>query len=256
MPKQNQKNEQKFSIFGQSDVGMRCMINSDCIEFDQTKGIAILTDGLEQSEAGKISAKLAAKSVFEGLQSDTFTNDLSSSNEEQVLNAIDKLISKTNQVLIDASTAVGEGNYMRTTIVAILIQKRKIFLGHVGDSRVYLLRNNILGRLTRDHSLVHDLVSRGVYHQRKQKSSSIDSVTRVLGAKPNIEITTLAHEIKSGDRLLLCSDGLSDMLSDKEIEEIANTEIHNLKKTTKNLIKFANRRGGRDNISVILAQIP
>ena len=95
-----------------------------------------------------------------------------------------------------------------------------------------------------------------MYHQRKQKSSSIDSVTRVLGAKPNIEITTLAHEIKSGDRLLLCSDGLSDMLSDKEIEEIANTEINNLKKTTKNLIKFANRRGGRDNISVILAQIP
>ena len=64
MPKQNQKNEQKFSIFGQSDVGMRCMINSDCIEFDQTKGIAILTDGMKQSEAGKISAKLAAKSVL------------------------------------------------------------------------------------------------------------------------------------------------------------------------------------------------
>ena len=144
MPKQNKKNEQKFSIFGQSDVGMRCMINSDCIEFDQTKGIAILTDGLEQSEAGKISAKLAAKSVFEGLRSDTFTNDLPSSNEEQVLNAIDKLLSKTNQVLIDASKAVGEENYMRTTIVAILIRKRKIFLGHVGDSRVYLLRNNIL----------------------------------------------------------------------------------------------------------------
>ena len=70
MPKQNQKNEQKFSIFGQSDVGMRCMINSDCIEFDQTKGIAILTDGMKQSEAGKISAKLAARSVFEGLRSD------------------------------------------------------------------------------------------------------------------------------------------------------------------------------------------
>ena len=149
MPKQNQKNEQKFSIFGQSDVGMRCMINSDCIEFDQTKGIAILTDGLEKSEAGKISAKLAAKSVFEGLRSDRFTNDLPSSNEEQVLNAIDKLLSKTNQVLIDASKAVGEENYMRTTIVAILIRKRKIFLGHVGDSRVYLLRNNILERLTR-----------------------------------------------------------------------------------------------------------
>ena len=232
------------------------MINSDCIEFDQTKGIAILTDGMKQSETGKISAKLAARSVFEGLRSDRFTNDLSSSNEEQVLNAMDKLLSKTNQVLIDASKAVGEGNYMRTTIVAILIRKSKIFLGHVGDSRVYLLRNNILERLTRDHSLVNDLVFRGVYHQRKQKSSSIDSVTRVLGAKPNIEITTLAHEVKSGDRLLLCSDGLSDMLSDKEIEEIANTEINNLKKTTKNLIKFANRRGGRDNISVILAQIP
>ena len=84
------------------------MINSDCIEFDQTKGIAILTDGLEKSEAGKISAKLAAKSVFEGLRSDTSTNDLSSSNEEQVLNAIYKLLSKTNQVLIDASKAVCE----------------------------------------------------------------------------------------------------------------------------------------------------
>ena len=100
------------------------MINSDCIEFDQTKGIAILTDGMKQSEAGKISAKLAAKSVFEGLRSDRFTNDLSSSNEEQVLNAMDKLLSKTNHVLIDASKAVGEENYMRTTIVAILIRKR------------------------------------------------------------------------------------------------------------------------------------
>ena len=256
MPKQNQKNEQKFSIFGQSDVGMRCLINSDCIEFDLTKGIAILTDGLEQTEAGRISAKLAAKSVLEGLQSDSFTNDLSNSSEDQLLNAIDKLLSKTNQVLIDVSKAVREENYMRTTIVAILIRKRKIFVGQVGDSRVYLLRNNILKRLTRDHSLVHDLIFQGVYHQRKQKSSGIDSVTRTLGSKSNIEIATLTHEIRPGDRLLLCSDGLSDMLTDKEIEEISNTEVRNLKKTTKNLIKFANRRGGRDNISVILAQIP
>ena len=256
MPKLNQKDEQKLTIFGQSDVGMRCLINSDCIEFDQTKGIAILTDGLGQSEAGKISAKLAAKSVLEGLRNDSFINDLSSSSGDQVLNAITKLISKTNQVLIDASKAMGERNYMRTTIVSMLIQKSKIFIGHVGDSRVYLLRNNILKRLTRDHSLVQDLIFRGVYHQRKQKSSGIDSVTRTLGSKSNVEIATLAHEIRPGDRLLLCSDGLSDMLTDKEIEEISNTEVRNLKKTTKNLIKFANRRGGRDNISVILVQIP
>jgi protein phosphatase len=126
----------------------------------------------------------------------------------------------------------------------------------VGDSRLYLYRADSLRRITKDHSLVQDLIDRGFYTEEEARSANVGHiVTRALGTKAQVEVDTLQHDLKASDVFLLCSDGLSDMVAGWQIQEILKEQSSNLERAAKTLISKANRNGGKDNISVILMRI-
>jgi protein phosphatase len=131
---------------------------------------------------------------------------------------------------------------MGTTIVACLFYDNKVSIAHVGDSRAYRLRADKLEQITLDHSLLQELVDRGFYsHEEAQRSTNRNYVTRALGVEPTVEVEVHEHDVLPNDIYLLCSDGLPDMVEDDDVGQ--------------QLIDLANDHGGRDNVSVMLAQV-
>ena len=145
---------------------------------------------------------------------------------------------------------------MGTTVVAAIIEGNRMVAGHVGDSRLYLFRDSALQRVTKDHSLAQDLIDKGFYSEEEAKTASVGHiVTRALGTKAQVEVDIVEKELMDGDVLLLCSDGLSDMVADWLIQEVLVEANCELEGTAQHLVDLANRNGGKDNISVILIQV-
>jgi protein phosphatase len=132
----------------------------------------------------------------------------------------------------------------------------KISIAHVGDSRAYRLRGGSFEQVTLDHSLLQELVDRGFYSaEEAQRSTNRNYVTRALGVEPTVEVEVHEHEVLQGDVYLLCSDGLPDMVEDEDIHLTISTFNASLDVVGKQLIELANDHGGRDNVSVMLAQV-
>jgi protein phosphatase len=145
---------------------------------------------------------------------------------------------------------------MGTTIVAAMFYDNKISIAHVGDSRAYRLRDGSFERVTLDHSLLQELVDRGFYSaEEAQRSTNRNYVTRALGVESTVEVEVHEHEVLPGDVYLLCSDGLPDMVEDEDIHLTISTFNASLDVVGKQLIELANDHGGRDNVSVMLAQV-
>ncbi len=246
----------KVIIAGCTDTGMRRNHNEDHIGFNQNLGIAVLADGMGGHQAGEIASHMAVESVLENLQSVANGNNSRSITGSQLLEYVSNTISYSNSKIYQAAEALDEHKGMGTTLVAAIVQGSQIYAGHVGDSRLYLYRDESLKRITKDHSLVQDLVDRGFYTEEEARMASVGHiVTRALGTKAEVEVDTVQHDIADGDLLLLCSDGLSDMVADWLIEETLRERGTELDKTANKLIELANRNGGKDNISVILVQV-
>ena len=246
----------KVIIAGCTDTGMRRNHNEDHIGFNQNLGIAVLADGMGGHQAGEIASHMAVESVLENLQCVANGNNSRSITGSQLLEYVSNTISYSNSKIYQAAEALDEHKGMGTTLVAAIVQGSQIYAGHVGDSRLYLYRDESLKRITKDHSLVQDLVDRGFYTEEEARMASVGHiVTRALGTKAEVEVDTVQHDIADGDLLLLCSDGLSDMVADWLIEETLRERGTELDKTANKLIELANRNGGKDNISVILVQV-
>ena len=145
---------------------------------------------------------------------------------------------------------------MGTTIVACLFYDDRISIAHVGDARLYRLRRNRFEQMTLDHSLLQELVDRGFYSaEEAQRSTNRNYVTRALGVEPIVEVDVKEVEVQPEDVYLLCSDGLPDMVEDEDIHLTISTFSANLDTVGQQLIQLSNDHGGKDNISVILAQI-
>jgi len=245
--------EERFQvkIAGFTDTGLKRQRNQDHIGFDQDLGIAVLADGMGGHQSGEIASQMAVESVLEKLQS-----ICESKTGSQLLDYVSNTISYSNSMIYQAAETVEEQRGMGTTLVAVMIQDSQIYAGHVGDSRLYLYRADSLRRITKDHSLVQDLIDRGFYTEEEARSANVGHiVTRALGTKAQVEVDTLQHDLKASDVFLLCSDGLSDMVAGWQIQEILKEQSSNLERAAETLISKANRNGGKDNISVILMQV-
>lgn len=246
----------KVKIAGFTDVGLRRNHNEDHIGFNQQLGIAVLADGMGGHQAGEVAAHMAVDTVLENLQNLCERKSSVPITSSQLLEYVSNTISHSNSMIYQAAESIDEHNGMGTTLVAAVIKDSRIYAGHVGDSRLYLFRNRALSRITRDHSLVQDLIDKGFYTEEEARTASVGHiVTRALGTKSEVEVDTIEHDLEANDVLLLCSDGLSDMVADWQIEEILAESKLDLSETAKKLIEYANRNGGKDNISVILMQI-
>lgn len=250
--------EERFQvrIAGFTDTGLKRQLNEDHIGFDQELGIAVLADGMGGHQSGEIASHMAVESVLEQLQSMCKPKPTESITGSQLLDYVSNTISFSNSMIYQAAEAVDEHRGMGTTLVAVMIQGSQIYAGHVGDSRLYLYRAESLRRITKDHSLVQDLIDRGFYTEEEARSANVGHiVTRALGTNAQVEVDTLQHDLEAGDVFLLCSDGLSDMVADWQIQETLKEQTSNLERAAETLISKANRNGGRDNISVILMQV-
>ncbi|PCI79354.1 MAG: protein phosphatase [SAR86 cluster bacterium] len=245
----------QLRITGHTDTGRRREHNQDHIGFDQELGIAVLADGMGGHKAGEVAAHMAVKFVLEKLQKLVLQETSVSITGSQLLEFVSNTISSSNTEIFRAQEKEEAYRSMGTTIVAALVVGSQVYVGHVGDSRLYLYRNRTVKRLTKDHSLVQDLIDRGFYTEREARGANVGHVvTRAMGTKLDVDVDTAEESLLPYDLLMLCSDGLTDMVSDWQIAETIDENIADLDLAAKKLIALANLNGGKDNISVILMQ--
>ncbi|MXZ32622.1 MAG: serine/threonine-protein phosphatase [Gammaproteobacteria bacterium] len=242
----------KLHIAGKTDTGMLREHNEDFIGFDEDAALAVLADGLGGRASGEVASCMAVTSILTELRPDRPLQAEAGDLFDELLRAIDA----ANRRIFYAANANKCHNGMSTTLVAARIEGRRMLAGCVGDSRLYLLRDRELTQLSRDHSLINDLLAKGAMPNNDFSLTNIDHIlTRALGIHDAVEIDRLEHELQGGDLLLMCSDGLTNMVADWEIKDILNGRPDDIDLCVKRLVDSANRNGGKDNVSVILMRI-
>jgi serine/threonine protein phosphatase PrpC len=207
--------------------------------------VFVLADGMGGAAAGEVASSIAIESFERGLPAN-------GSAEERLA----VVVQRANREIFDRSQADHRLDGMGTTLTAVYLDTENIALAHVGDSRAYRLRGGELQRLTVDHSLVEELVKDGKLTEEEAFEHPQRSIiTRALGQEPIVEVDTFSYSVKDGDIILLCSDGLTDMLPERRVAEVMVRQPDSLSDTAQGLIDAANEAGGRDNITVVLFRI-
>jgi protein phosphatase len=251
---------EKFTFVEMTDTGKIRGHNEDAIGSGSDIGLYVLADGMGGYNAGEVASSIAVKTVRELVEEAVDREDrgeieLDTGLMRQTIILRDA-IARANKIIKQTALSQASCEGMGTTIVACLFYDNKISVAHVGDSRLYRVRNNRLEQLTMDHSLLQELVDRGFYSQEEaEKSTNRNYVTRALGVEPTVDVEVQEVPVEPDDIYLLCSDGLCDMVDDEEIHLTISTFSANLERVGQQLIQLSNDHGGKDNISVILARV-
>ena len=242
----------KPNSFGLTHVGMRRSHNEDSIFLFDDIGLYIVADGMGGHAMGEVASALAVQTISEEL----FSSNQSNSNFSLV-KAVKQANNRIYQYSRERLESVGESGTlmagMGTTVVALFINKETVSIAHVGDSRVYRMRDSRFEVLTTDHSLVSLAAQNRGIPPIPIRTGFKNVITRALGIEPDVEVDIREDKIIPNDLFLLCSDGLTNMVTDQRIEEILNSGI-SLQTAGETLITEANRNGGKDNISCILVR--
>ena len=228
---------------GLTDTGRRRRHNEDSFVLEPP--LFAVADGMGGAQAGEVASRLAAAAFREYRDADDLDPE----------RRVEALVQEANRRIYERSRDDANATGMGTTVTAALLEGEHVAIAHVGDSRAYRIRGNALEQLTQDHSLVADLMRSGRLTQEEAESHPQRSViTRALGTDPEVDVDTFAVGLEAGDVFLLCSDGLTTMVSDEEILRLVH-ESGSLEKAAKALVKAANRRGGEDNVTVVLFRV-
>lgn len=242
-----------YEFFARTDRGRVRTNNEDAVSVDVQTNIAVLADGMGGYKAGEVAANMAT-SFIRTEMSRWLAPVATQAGANDIRRALEICVDNANQAIYSAAQANPEYTGMGTTLVAGVFSGERLVLGHVGDSRCYRLRAGVLQQLTRDHSWLQEQLDAGLLTPKQAAvSSSRNLVTRALGVEPMVLLEINEFKIEPHDLFLMCSDGLSEMLNAREITAIVAPDASLEEKTTR-LIAAANTRGGRDNISVLLAQ--
>jgi PPM family protein phosphatase len=225
---------------GVTDAGRKRRRNEDAYILDPP--LFAVADGMGGAQAGEVASKLAVDAFREFHDADELEP------EERVT----AIIQEANRRIYERAREDTQASGMGTTITAALVGGESVSIGHVGDSRAYRLRGGRLEQLTEDHSLVADLVRGGrLTPEEADVHPQRSVITRALGTDSVVDVDAFTFETEPDDIILLCSDGLTTMLTDEEIVAIVS-ESKSLEHAAKQLVKAANRRGGEDNVTVVL----
>jgi serine/threonine protein phosphatase PrpC len=240
-----------------TDTGKVREHNEDAIDWSEERGLAVLADGMGGYNAGEIASSMATgvlrASLEHSLGDSVWLHRVPSSKHLERLLA--DAVEAANEHILAASLSQPEFNGMGTTLVAALFHLNRLVLAHIGDSRAYRFRRGVLTQLTRDHSQLQEQIDAGLVSPEWARfAPNKNLITRALGVGVEINVDTSTHTVEAGDIYLLCSDGLSDMLSAEQIAELLSQEA-DLNSTCVDLINTANYNGGRDNVSVILVKV-
>ncbi len=252
------KLEDKIQHLAITDVGRVRDHNEDAIGTDMSVGLLVLADGMGGYNAGEVASGIAVKTILDQVHASMDSLDRGAVDSETGLMrqsiVLRDAISRANKIINQTSESQPQCEGMGTTIVAALFYDNRVSIAHVGDSRLYRLRNERFEQITMDHSLLQELVDRGFYSEDEaQRSTNRNYVTRALGVEQKVEVEVQEAKVMPDDYYMLCSDGLSDMVEDEDIHLTISTFSANLDTVGKQLVQLSNDNGGRDNISVIVA---
>lgn len=243
-----------------TDSGMVRSHNEDSIAADAEIGLAVLADGMGGYNAGEVASGIAVamlttemKQALEGQEPHKMDG---SSGEPLAVKLIRDNSVKANAAIFQTAKSQPQYAGMGTTLVAALFFDNRMVVGHIGDSRLYRLRKDSFEQITRDHSLLQEQIDSGLITREQARfSQNKNLVTRAVGIDPEVETEIHVYDVEPGDIYLLCSDGLSDMVTDEDIHGTLGTLQSNLPLAATQLVQLANDSGGRDNISVILVRV-
>ncbi len=235
-----------------TDRGLKRQLNEDncnvLVGYPGVPTCFVIADGMGGHKCGEVASKQAVDSVCNLLlKADWEKQDISEMLRDIITSVNDEIY---NFSLLDEAT---QG--MGTTLIISVLKNRKLYIGHVGDSRVYIIRDNLIEKVTWDHSFIEELVKNGsITKDEAVNHPNKNMITRAVGYELGLQVDTYEVDIKENDIILLCTDGLTNMLSEEEILDIitSNDEPQNVCDT---LIQNANNRGGEDNITVIVGKI-
>lgn len=238
-----------MKAFALTDVGQRRKINQDCVyasvePVGNLPNLFIVADGMGGHKAGDFASRFAVNAVRESIGASQETNPI-----KLIRDAIDL----ANRGILRESDEHEEMRGMGTTIVVTTIIDRYAYTANVGDSRLYLL-GDTLNQITKDHSLVEEMVRLGEITEAEARNHPDKNIiTRAVGATSNVDIDFFDYKVGPGGIILMCSDGLSNMVEDEEIRRILRRTI-SIEEKARVLVETANENGGKDNIAVILVE--
>ena len=245
-------------IAGYTDTGRVREHNEDCIAVRPDLRLAVLADGMGGHRAGEVASRLAVQSVVEEFERALAESPLASGLDDdgtEVVYLTLNTVSQANALVYQNAQNNVDYTGMGTTLVLALFTPDTVTIAHVGDSRAYRLRDARLERLTRDHSMVEEAVRKGMFSaEEARRNFGKNIITRALGVGPDVDTDVQQLTVGSDDLYLLCSDGLSDLVSDSDLQLALLEYGANLDEAAQYLIGLANKGGGRDNISVVLAR--
>ncbi|MEZ5664479.1 MAG: Stp1/IreP family PP2C-type Ser/Thr phosphatase [Burkholderiaceae bacterium] len=242
-----------FEYFSLTDTGMVRENNEDSVLLDTENQIVILADGMGGYNAGEVASAMATTYVKTELGR-WLSDGGHEASPRELRRAMEICTDNANRSIFNAANSQSHYAGMGTTLVMGVFQKARAMIGHVGDSRCYRLREGQFVQITRDHSLLQEQIDAGLISpEQAQFATHRNLVTRALGVEDTVLLEVNEFRIEDGDLYLFCSDGLNDMLSDDRIAALLVT-AGTLEEKARALVGAANDCGGRDNISVILAQ--
>lgn len=249
----------RIQACGLSDVGKKRSKNEDCFLVRPELGLFIVADGMGGHSGGEFASRFAVNTIEEVIQS------MSSDPEATVISGVnseetdfgDRLhyaIQVASQKIYDQALFDQELRGMGTTVVALLASENRVCLANVGDSRGYLLRDGQLRQVTLDHSLVSEQMRAGLITEKDARTHRYKNIiTRSVGYQEDVEIDVNYMELNVGDRFLLCTDGLTNMVTDDDIKKYM-LDFKSLDELCRGLVRLANERGGDDNITVLICE--
>jgi len=226
-----------------TDVGNFRKVNEDYIDYytDETKRIYVIADGMGGHNAGEIASKLAVENTISYINSLSQLDDLEES--------IRKAVGDSNNKIYELSKSKADLNGMGTTLTACLIKGNDMVIAHVGDSRCYIIKDKAISQVTKDHSLVQQLLDEGsITESEADNHPNRNIITRALGTNSTVDIDVIKMDIKGIEKIILCTDGLSNLVNEQELYDF----VMNKDDCCAELIELSKSRGTKDNISVIV----
>ncbi|MCI0568926.1 MAG: Stp1/IreP family PP2C-type Ser/Thr phosphatase [Acidobacteria bacterium] len=248
----------KVIAAGLSDVGRKRKGNEDSYHIDIERGLFIVADGMGGHVAGEVASRLAVQTIQEFMRvSDTdseitwpfeFDDSLSEGG-----NRIQAAIQLANREIARHMQNQEEHRGMGTTVVTAVVVEDACYIGHVGDSRAYLIRDGEIRQLTHDHTFVNEQVEKGFMSKAEaDRHPARNILTRAVGSADDLTVDLSETHLKPGDYVLLCSDGLSSMVEDRDILKVVQEKNGSLEEACAGLVGLANEHGGWDNVTAIL----
>ena len=248
----------ELKIASKTDTGLVRSHNEDAIAHNPEFGLAILADGMGGYNAGEVASAIATATLKDAVEKELHEHvwGARANHSKFIQHLLVGSVERANAAILDAARKEPQFSGMGTTVVAAIFHQDKLTVAHVGDSRAYRLRRGELPLITRDHSMLQEQIDAGLIDPEWARfSANRNMITRAVGVDSSVQVEVHDHLTQAGDIYLLCSDGLSDMLSTQEIHDIMNKTASDLDLTCEALVARANKNGGRDNTSVILIDV-